>query len=502
MRKNFILILFILAVFVFINVSCGSAPAPAETPEPVSSEQSPTSSSAAAPSTPPSAVPAPATVSADPAAIARANSAKQRAVEFEIDQYAGSEWDSIVARHNAARTTADYNAAADSYDELFGRYIWMYAQANEIEITEEWQQVKNSSLAAFISEDIRDAENTAVEALDLYEAGNYNEARVKAELAKTQFDSLLYAAEVFDVRIELEEFIIYSNSTNLALDAQPFLESADNISFAAVSQYDAGNYTEARATAETARDNYETLMAGANTYLSEEKLMNMISYTDLMYEIEAIQYLDAADRLSNEALSQYVNGNYAEARETAESAKEEYDLLYLAANVWLTRQDILIDRFNTYDPVNFARAEEVALSALVDFRNGNREDAVMKAEEALLRYDMVIDIAMPSYAAEKRRDAEDARFTALIERADVAARSTFDEAALILLRADSLMASGQFLAASREFTSAEGIYTQAREEATERRRRAEETIRRADEIIGRSGGTAIEAERIIEGGSR
>jgi hypothetical protein len=214
------------------------------------------------------------------------------------------------------------------------------------------------------------------------------------------------------------------------------------------------------------------------------------------------QYLVVADNITLEALEQYEAGDYYEARETAVKAMDEYEILLFGANVFLARQEIIYRGFVRFDEENFSQADEIAQLAIEEFDSGNRDSAIEKAEEALLRYNLVISNAWVSYAAEKRQTAIEERELALADRANIASREFFRDAETHLNQAEENFIAERFHDAGLLFIEAEALYIIARQDTNEKRQRAETALRTADERVEESNEAAIEAERIIEGGLR
>ena len=504
MQKNILFVQLAILIIVLINVSCGGTPIASDDglKSSAAAASAPSSEPAAAPAQPAAsetpAAPSPAAPAAaiDPAARTRADEAKKRAEDFGLPGYSQSEWDSIVAQQNRAGSTAAFNDAAAKYDEFFEKYIWMYAMEKENEITEKWQQLKDTGLTPYAPEYLHDAEGTALAALDQYEAGDYYKADETAGIASKKFDSLLYAIEVVDVRLELEETIAAGGSYNLDSLAPSFINRADNIAWSAVDEYDAEKYDQAWATATKAKDEYETLKTGAEVYLIRENLEN----TGLTHL--AGNYISDADKKALSALEQYRAGNYAEAQYNAGAAMEDYDDLLNAADIYMTWQDMIFLGLDRYDSENFLRAEQAGFNAVVEYEKGNKDTARSMAENARLRFNSVLDNAWPLYASDKKYEAEREKELAVDERANIAARTIFHTGDEVFAEAERLYASGNFKSASNTFLTAEGLYNISRQQTAERRRVAEETIRMANQRIDESVGAAMEAERIIEGGSR
>jgi hypothetical protein len=213
-------------------------------------------------------------------------------------------------------------------------------------------------------------------------------------------------------------------------------------------------------------------------------------------------YLQNADKIALQAYEQYEAGNYYEARDTAAKALNEYETLMTGGRVFLARQEIVDRGFWKYDPDNFDKADEITIAAMNDYEAGNKETAVTKAEEALLRYNLVLSNGWTAYSADRRNSAVSERELALSERANIAARDSFREADAIYNQAETAFSSKNFQNAAILYTDAEALFVISRQETEEKRLRAIETIRLAEEKIEESDETAIEAERIIEGGSR
>jgi hypothetical protein len=309
--------------------------------------------------------------------MAKAQAARQRAMDFESPAYFPSDWENLEAQYAAAGempltsnatvqlAVAAYNALATAYDELFGRTIPLYAQAREDEI-------------------------------------------ISAREALTHTDFIACFPE--------------------------YLRKADNLALAAHAQYEAQDY-------------------------------------------------------------------YA-ARDSAVAALSEYELLLMGAAVYTVRQEIMDRGFIDYDRDNFLRADEIVMAAIESYEADNNEEAKTGAEEALLRYNIVLAIGWTSYSAERKVSASSERELALTERVAIASREHFREAEAIFNQAEAELAAENFPEAALHFIDAEARYAIARQDTEVRRQRAEAAIRMAEDRIEESSEAAQEAERIIEGGIR
>ena len=213
-------------------------------------------------------------------------------------------------------------------------------------------------------------------------------------------------------------------------------------------------------------------------------------------------YLADTDKLTLSALDQYEAEDYYTAKETAKKALKEYETLLLGADVFLARQEITNRNFTKYDRENFAKADEVAEAAVFEYESGNKENAIEQAQEALLRYNLVLSNAWTAHLGELQMSAAKEREQALAERANISSRDIFNNAETLNNQAQAELASGDFQSASLKFADARAGFIQAKQDTINKRQIAARAIRKAEEKIEESGETLTEAERVIEGGSR
>jgi hypothetical protein len=211
------------------------------------------------------------------------------------------------------------------------------------------------------------------------------------------------------------------------------------------------------------------------------------------------EYLKSADEKALAALDQYEAGDYYKARDTAAEALDEYETLNVGAKLYLTRQEIIDRGFTKYDSDNFDKADEVAQTALDEYEAGDKASARTTAEEALLRYNVVLTNGWTAYAADRRASAVLERELALAEKVNIASRASFLDADSIFNMAERSLASQDFRTAAAFYTDSEAFFSIARRNTADKRRRALDAIRMAEEKIEESNETAIEAGRIIEG---
>jgi len=214
------------------------------------------------------------------------------------------------------------------------------------------------------------------------------------------------------------------------------------------------------------------------------------------------KYLKNADDLALSAQDKYNAGDYYGAKDTASSALKEYETLLAGGKTYITRQEVINRGFTKYDGENFLKADEIAQKAIDAYDAGNKEAALSNAEEAQLRYNLVLSNGWTTYSSERREAASKERELAVVDKANIASRETFRKGEAILEDAKTLFDDGKFADAAIAFVEAEANYAISRKETEEKRIKAQEAMKAAGEKIGESNETAIEAEKIIEGGSR
>ncbi|MCL2230537.1 MAG: hypothetical protein FWC01_05525 [Treponema sp.] len=214
------------------------------------------------------------------------------------------------------------------------------------------------------------------------------------------------------------------------------------------------------------------------------------------------EYLAKADEIALGALAKYEAQDYYGAKDAADAAQSEYETLLMGSRIFTARQEIVDRGFSQFDADNFLRADEVAQTAIDAYDAGDRDAAVARGEEALLRYNLVLSNGWVAYSSVRRDAAVAEREAAIAERANIASRELFRDAEGIFTHAEEDLANENYSSAGLGFVEAEAKFAIARVDANDKRQRAEAAIRRAEERVGASNETAIEAERIIEGGSR
>ena len=212
-------------------------------------------------------------------------------------------------------------------------------------------------------------------------------------------------------------------------------------------------------------------------------------------------HLVAADKVALTAYDQYEAGDYYTAKDTADQALMMYQTQTSSLNALLLRNEIKEREFDSYDPDNFERAEEILNDALDDYETEQYPSAYANANEALNRYNLVMSAGWAAHAERYALQAADARQDALDVKADIAVRAFFAEADTIYKNAVSAMDAQKFGDAAKNFYTSEGMFVTAKESTLEKRVIAAQTIEEANRKIEESDETARLAELILEGGA-
>jgi hypothetical protein len=263
-------------------------------------------------------------------------------------------------------------------------------------------------------------------------------------------------------------------------------------------------------------DNTEALAECANVYVElfrktiplyaqarEDEVMG--ARDELLRTEAAARYPDViqdADKIALKALEQYEAEDFYAARDTAADALTNYETLLVGARLDSTRQEIIDRGFIRYDPENFDKADEVASAAIDFYEAGDRKSAVESAEDAILRYNVVLTNSWTAYSADRRASASAERELCMANKVNIAVKDGFREGEALYTQAEEEYGKENFETAANFFTDAEARYAIARQETEEKRKKAFEAIMLAHQATQASSETAIEAERIIEGGSK
>jgi len=203
-----------------------------------------------------------------------------------------------------------YDNSADAYDEIFRKTIPLYAQAREDEIMAARERLINAGFRNYFPDYLKEADDKALLALSLFEAGDYYTARDTAAAALNEYENLYTGASILLVRREIIErdFVKY--------DADNF-EKTDEAALAVNDEYKAGNKETAAANAEDVLRRYNNILAnGWKAYAGEKRATASLERERALNEKANIASRDSfreADGIFNQAEQSYTSQNYQDA---------------------------------------------------------------------------------------------------------------------------------------------------------------------------------------------
>ncbi|MDR0598352.1 MAG: hypothetical protein LBG14_07590 [Treponema sp.] len=223
--------------------------------------------------------------------------------------------------------------------------------------------------------------------------------------------------------------------------------------------------------------------------------------------------LEAADQRIDRALEQYEAGNAAEtdtaaaenyyaAASSAFDALDRYNALILGARSYLLGEEIEERGFADYDPENYESAGSSLDAAVAAYDGGDTETALAQAEEAFLRYILVMNEGWRGYTGGLKLTAETERRNALGAKANVAVKKDFDDADGLYTRGTAAYNAQDYAAAAEYYSQSIPLFSNAAKTAEQKRVIAEEAIQTAETRIGQSEETAREAEAVLQGGAQ
>jgi hypothetical protein len=220
--------------------------------------------------------------------------------------------------------------------------------------------------------------------------------------------------------------------------------------------------------------------------------------------------LETADKFVDQALEFYEAGetanagaeNYYAAAEAAFGALARYHALSTGVQAYRLREEIRKRGFTQYDSGNYELADESMISGIAAYDRGETEAANNNAEEALLRYTLVMNQGWLSFAGDLRASAEAARRKALSAKANVAVKQEFSNADGIYTRGNAAYNAQDYAGSSEYFSQVIPLFLTAAENAEAKRVVAEEAISTAETRVSKSEETARQAEIILQGGTQ
>jgi hypothetical protein len=218
--------------------------------------------------------------------------------------------------------------------------------------------------------------------------------------------------------------------------------------------------------------------------------------------ITAPDYLVIADHISLRAQSQYDAEEYYPAAASAFLAADMYRALKTGLDAYNVREEIVDRNFIIYDPGSFEKADDTITAAAFAYEGENASQAQDKADEALLRYNLVLKTGKQSFAADRGAAAGMERQAALELKANVAVRREFEAASVIYNQAEASFKAEDYDKAADLYGRSESMFDGIRQTAEEKRRLATEARISAESKMAESDEAARKAELFLEGDVR
>ncbi|MDR2177504.1 MAG: hypothetical protein LBP20_05620 [Treponema sp.] len=202
-----------------------------------------------------------------------------------------------------------------------------------------------------------------------------------------------------------------------------------------------------------------------------------------------------ADGQAEEARKLYEEDeDYYAAADAIHEAIDKYRALALGTRAYKVREQVEFYNFERYDPEGFTQADNVALAAIDAYDGDKMEAALDAAEECLVRYTVILNAGMKTYAGERRAAADTERRFSLEKKANVAVKDDFAAAQNVFDSAEKGFQKEEYLEASRLYFQAEFAFVEAAAAAERKRLLAEDAIKKAEEFTAATENTARNAE--------
>lgn len=284
-------------------------------------------------------------------------------------------------------------------------------------------------------------------------------------------------------------------------------DSANTLYSQAESQRSTATQAEANASADrynSAADALEAVALRAIEKYADDQEAELLYKRDRAIQAGAEElvpdYLLAADNKVMDLLAAYEAGDYYAANDLLAEAKDMYETLELGLAVYHLRMDIEDRGFASYDPSSISAIDDLGLSAIDDYQNGDSRSAHEKAQAAMNQYMDFRNEWMEIYTVDAARRAGEERQKALDLKANIAARFDYDTADSLYSRAQGSHRAQRFEEAADQYDRSRLLFAAASQLTMEKRTLAEDALREADMRMSESDQTVQRAEAIIEGG--
>ncbi|MDR2144409.1 MAG: hypothetical protein LBP29_08575 [Treponema sp.] len=246
---------------------------------------------------------------------------------------------------------------------------------------------------------------------------------------------------------------------------------------------------------------YDDLYGKALPLFAEDKAQQLLAIREAALEAGARDILpsrfDATDDLAQSVQDKYDNGDYSGALEDGTTAYNRYAVLKAVADAYAIKQKADAYDFITYDPENYEAGADAGNNAVDLFDQGSLAEAGESADEAVARFNLVLENGWIGYTNERSVTAQSWRQAALEAKANVAVRNEYQNADKTYNEAHVALRAGNFEEAADLFERSGLLFRQSRDAAVEKQVKAEEAIRLAEQKVSESEVNARSAQEII-----
>jgi hypothetical protein len=283
-------------------------------------------------------------------------------------------------------------------------------------------------------------------------------------------------------------------------------KSADAALAAGQTSYDAQDQTAARASLDKAVSLFQDLIARGVVQLAAEKRKGADDMKAAALkegaDTKAPDRFGPAEAAYAEAAALVDAGKYEEAIGDFDLARVEYEIAYKKSLADDLRGTIRDGDYAKWDTGNFQIAETRYASEYGLWARGTEADRAADLDaldEAILRYNLVIQKGMESVAEGEKAKTDEAKARSDAIKANVAVKDLYDAAQLGYNDAMAKLASGDYEAATKLFDDATSRFDTAYQEAAKERAAAEAALQAADQAVVESQKAAHSAESLVTG---
>ncbi len=277
-------------------------------------------------------------------------------------------------------------------------------------------------------------------------------------------------------------------------------KAAEETYGAAKASYDAKKNDEAKPGFEKSIALYEDLTArGVQTLVQDKKTRADEAKTAAVKQgalENAAGWFGDADKAYADAEAKAKAGDPEGAIAAYERARLLYELAQKRTQAAALKTTIEEKDLAAYDSGNYAIANEKYALAESTYA-ADPEAALDALDEAILRYNLVVQKGFESYAATRKAPADDAKVKADEAKANVAVKEDYAKAQALYDEAAAAMAAGRYEDAASLYDQSSGLFEAATASALEKKATAEAALQSLDAASEASVQNIIEADEAI-----